>query len=106
MTAVDVSFDGQTDLESLGTEEASQRLSEVDDLIHRCDLSKEMQVCIGYYIMMEEYYMRQMATKVTPITHQLPYSLRIRTPCTNVEESSVSSFFERFSVHANIYSVL
>lgn len=52
-------------MENLGTEKLAEAQTDIEDLVRRCDLSKEMQVLIGYYIMMEEYYMREMADKVT-----------------------------------------
>lgn len=57
----------QADMESLGEEEQASRVTDIDDLVRRCDLSKEMQVVIGYYIMMEEYYMREMAGKAAAL---------------------------------------
>ena len=53
-------------MESLGAVEDTTRAS-IEDLVRRCDLSKEMQVVIGYYIMMEEYYMREMARKAAAL---------------------------------------
>lgn len=41
--------------------------SSIEDLVRRCDLCKEMQVIIGHYIMMEEYYMREMAEKAAAL---------------------------------------
>lgn len=53
-------------MESLGEVEQATR-TDVEDLVRRCELSKEMQVIIGYYIMMEEYYMREMAGKAAAL---------------------------------------
>lgn len=54
----------QTDMENLGKGSVADKQTEIDDLVRRSDLSKEMQLLIGYYIMMEEYYMKEMAHKV------------------------------------------
>ncbi|XP_067931489.1 conserved oligomeric Golgi complex subunit 4-like isoform X2 [Watersipora subatra] len=55
-----------TDMEFAG-ELTEERKAEIEDLVRRCDLSKEMQVVVGYYIMMEEYYMREMADKAAAL---------------------------------------
>ena len=46
---------------------------EVDKLITTCELSRQMQELIGNYIMMEEYFMHEMVTKVrgAAIIHNL-----------------------------------
>ena len=43
----------------------------VEHFLTRCELACLMQDLIGSYIMMEEYFMRQMVVKVTPTTLQL-----------------------------------
>ena len=42
----------------------SGKVEEVDQLITTCELSRQMQELLGNYIMMEEYFMREMVTKV------------------------------------------
>ncbi len=37
---------------------------EIEQFILNCELSRTMQELIGSYIMMEEYFMREMALKV------------------------------------------
>ena len=42
----------------------SERIAEVDKFVQGCELSRLMQELIGNYIMMEEYFMREMVVKV------------------------------------------
>ena len=42
----------------------SEKLLEVDTFLENCDLKRLMQELIGSYIMMEEYFMREMVLKV------------------------------------------
>ena len=41
----------------------------VEHFLTRCELSCMMQELIGSYIMMEEYFMRQMVVKVWYVSH-------------------------------------
>jgi len=41
-----------------------ERLMDVDTTLDNCDLKRLMQELIGSYIMMEEYFMREMVLKV------------------------------------------
>ena len=41
-----------------------ERLLDVDTTLDNCDLKRLMQELIGSYIMMEEYFMREMVLKV------------------------------------------
>ena len=42
----------------------SEKIKEIDKFISNCDLNRLMQELIGNYIMMEEYFMREMVLKV------------------------------------------
>lgn len=42
-----------------------EKEKEVDKFIQNCDTSRLMQDLIGSYIMMEEYFMREMVLKVS-----------------------------------------
>ena len=44
----------------------SEKIKEIDKFISNCDLNRLMQELIGNYIMMEEYFMREMVLKVWP----------------------------------------
>ena len=58
----------------------SASVDEVDKLITTCELSRQMQELIGNYIMMEEYFMHEMITKVwgAVINHKLTHQCRIQ----------------------------
>ena len=51
----------------------SERLQEIDKFITDCELSRIMQELIGSYIMMEEYFMREMVNKVRGLLYILTY---------------------------------
>ena len=42
----------------------AERLQEVERFMMNCEMSRLMQDLIGHYIMMEEYFMREMVLKV------------------------------------------
>lgn len=42
----------------------SEKIKEIDKFISNCDLNRLMQELIGNYIMMEEFFMREMVLKV------------------------------------------
>ena len=42
----------------------SEKSKEVEQFIVNCELSRVMQELIGNYIMMEEFFMREMVVKV------------------------------------------
>lgn len=43
----------------------SEKIKEIDKFISNCDLNRLMQELIGNYIMMEEFFMREMVLKVS-----------------------------------------
>lgn len=51
---------------------STERLREVDQFMMNCELSRMMQDLIGNYIMMEEYFMREMFLKVS-LLGDFPY---------------------------------
>ena len=53
--------------------DVSERLQEIDKFITDCELSRIMQELIGSYIMMEEYFMREMVNKVRGMLRILNY---------------------------------
>lgn len=55
-------------------EGVKEKKEKIDDLARRSELSKQMQEIVGTYIMMEEYYMREMAHKVS--TRNLLYTYK------------------------------
>lgn len=54
-------------MEHLGTAITDPQRTQIEELVRRCDMCKEMQVIVGYYIMMEEYYMREMGEKAAAL---------------------------------------
>eukprot|EP00794_Sanderia_malayensis_P019155 gene19155-21075_t len=57
-------FEPMTDLESIPEDERTEDAIAVEDrLISNCGLSRKLQTLIGDYILMEEYFMREMTLK-------------------------------------------
>lgn len=51
----------------------TDNLDEVEQFLVTCELSRHMQELIGSYIMMEEYFMREMVVKVTLYSISINY---------------------------------
>jgi len=47
----------------------AEMMANVEHFLTRCELASMMQDLIGSYIMMEEYFMRQMVVKVLYISY-------------------------------------
>jgi len=68
--------------------EHSEHQQNVEKLLKHCTLSRTMQELIGYYIPMEEYYMRESVNKVSFTKHHFYQEVSIKV---NLEGNSADS---------------
>ena len=65
----------------------TESLQEIDLFINNCELSRLMQELIGNYIMMEEYFMREMVVKVNSVFIYVAITIFTTVACWNLTKS-------------------
>ena len=77
-------------METAGHEEEvmKEKVVDIEQFIMNCDLSRTMQELIGNYIMMEEFFMREMVVKVCDLLRIVVWAMMVYLLTTSIKTST------------------